>query len=119
MINIKIQSVLEAIVSSFSPVVNTDVLPVTPFCVHDTKVAATLRTKEGIYGFEYDLGVMVVGDTEEQIDPVVENIIDAIEMLSDGVIEECRFETMGGLQYDPDLLKFHNQLNFKVITNNL
>lgn len=119
MIKDKIQSVLEAIIPSFSPVVNSDKLPNTPFCVHDTKITNTFRDKQGIYGFEYELGVMVVGDTEAQIDPAVESIIETLEMTTDDVIEKCSFETMSGLQFDQDLLKYHNQLNFKVITNNL
>lgn len=119
MIRDKIQTVLESLVSSYSPAVNTDVLPATPFCVHEEKIISTLRDKMGIYGFEYALGVLVIGDSDSQLDPIVENIIKTIEMLSDSVIEACTFENSDGLQYDEELLKYHHQLNFKVITNNL
>lgn len=119
MIKDAIQAVLENIVSSFSPAVTSDKLPVTPFCVHDAKISETLREKEGIYGHQYELGIMVIGDDDAQIDPVVVSIISAIEAYTNTVIEECLFETMSGLQYDDDLKLYHNQLNFKVLTNNL
>lgn len=119
MIKDNIQTVLEGILDSYSPVVNSDDLPQTPFCIHETKISETLRDKSGIYGYEYDLGVMIVGDSETQIDPMVEMVIDTLEMTIDDDIDEIRFTTMSGLQYDQDSNKFHNQLNFKCTTNKL
>lgn len=119
MINATIQAVLQQICNSFSPVINSDVLPATPFCVHDEKINTPLRTKEGIYGYEYDLTVVVVGDTDSQADPIVESIVEAIEMLTGNGIDQATFESSTGLEYDSENLKFHNQLSFKVVTFNL
>lgn len=119
MISASIQSILQQICDSYGPVVNSDVLPATPFCVHEEKIGNTLRTKEGIYGFEYNVNVLVVGDSDTQIDPVVEQIVESLEMLSNSAIDESIFEGSSGLQYDLENKKFHNQLNFKVLTNNL
>ena len=119
MISATIQTVLQQICNSFSPVVNSDTLPATPFCVHEEKVSSPLRDKEGIYGFDYDLTVVVVGDTDSQVDPIVESIIETIEMLSNSTIDQASFESSTGLQYDNENKRFHNQLNFKLLTNNL
>ncbi len=119
MISAKIQSMLQQICDSYGIVVNSDDLPVTPFCVHDEKLNTTLRTKEGVYAYEYDLGILIVGDSDAMLNPVVASVISALEGFSDSIIDNASLESSTGLQYDIDNHKFHNQLNFKVVTFNL
>lgn len=119
MISEIIQGILEQICDSYGPVINSDTLPVAPFCIHEEKVEFPLRTKEGIYGFQYDLSVTIVGDNDSQVDPIMEGVLESLEQLSNNDVDDAWFEGSTGLQYDDEKKKFYNTLNFKVLTNNL
>lgn len=119
MIGTNIQSVLEQICDSYGTIINSDTLPMTPFCVHDENISETLRDKDGIYGFVHDVSIMIVGDDDAQLDPLVESVVETMELLSDGLIEETVFVSSSGLKLDEDKGKYYIELNFKCTTNNL
>jgi len=122
MITDAIQLILNAVVNSFSPVVDTDAFPEGVFAVHQEEITDTLRDKKGIYGFEYSVSITVVADTQEEIDPVTEQITDLLEEangdVAGTVFEEVNFTSSLGVTFDEEKKKFYDQLTFLIQTKN-
>ena len=122
MITDAIQLILNAVVNSFSPVVDTDNFPSGVFAVHQEEIADTLRDKEGIYGFEYSVIINVIADTQEEIDPITEQIANLLEEASGDIagtiFEEVNFVSSLGVTFDEEKQKFYDQITFSITTKN-
>ena len=122
MITEAIQLIIDAVVNSFSPVVDTDNSPKGVFAVHQEDIAQTLRDKKGIYGFEYNVVIHVTADTQEEIDPVTVQITNLLEEasgdISGTVFEGVNFISSLGVTFDEEKKKFYDQLTFLIQTKN-
>lgn len=122
MITDAIQTILEDLVNSFSPIVESDIIPNGIFAVHQEDIAETFRDKEGIYGFIYNVQVSIIGDSQETMDPIIEDIINEIEAttgeVNGTVIEESELNTSQGILWDDEKKKYYDKLNFLVQTKN-
>jgi len=123
MITDAIQSVLEGIsINAFSPIFDTDNMPVGLFATHVETIAEKLKDKEEIYGYVHNVAITVVADSQEQIDPATVQIAETIELLSGTVegtiIEESQFISSEGVAWDNELKKYFDQLIFTVQTKN-
>lgn len=122
MITDAIQSVLNNIVDSYSPIVDSDSMPAGAFAVHTEEVTDVLRDKEGIYGFEYAVNITIVADSQAVIDPLTLDITEAMEQLTGEIsgttIEQSQFKSSMGATWDDDKKKYYDQLTFTVQTLN-
>ncbi len=122
MITDAIQTILSPLVNSFSPIVETDVIPTGIFAVHQEDVADMLRDKEGIYGFIYNVQVTVIGESQEDMEPVIDDIITAFETvtgITNGtIIEESQLNSSQGITWDDEKKKYYDKINFLVQTKN-
>jgi len=122
MITEAIQLIIDAVVDSFSPIINSDKLDPGVLAVHQEEITQTLRDKKGIYGYEYTVTLTVIGDTQEEIDPIVEQITDLLESaegdVSGTIFEEVNFQSSLGVTWDDEKKKYYDQLTFLIQTKN-
>jgi hypothetical protein len=122
MITDAIQSILEPIVNSFSPIINSDKAPRGISVVHSEEFDGELRDKEGVYGYEYNLTVTVIGDSQDDVDPMVDQVIDALEEsigeFAGITIEEVITQSSKGVAWDDDKKKYFDEVIFYVQTKN-
>lgn len=122
MITDAVQLLISPFVSSFSPIIESDELPAGVFAIHQEDIRNTLRDKDGIYGYEYNVQITVIGDSQDDIDPVTGLIIDLFEPLSgtysETIIEEVNTSRSQGVTWDNEKKKYYDQITFSIATKN-
>lgn len=122
MITDAIQSILDPLVNSYSPIIESDNLPEGVFAVHQEFILDTLKDKEEIYGFIYDVAVTVVSDSQEELDLAIntltEEIIEAQGDISGTIFEEVELKSTQGVTWDDEKKKYYDKITFTVQTKN-
>ena len=122
MITDAIQSLLSPLVNAYSPIIESDILPTGVFGVHHEDIVETFRDKEGIYGFNYNVIITIVGDTQEEIDPITDEIITAFEAtnseISGTLIDEVELKSSIGITWNDEKKKYYDELTFLFTTQN-
>ncbi|MEI7524548.1 MAG: hypothetical protein WCJ95_09475 [Mariniphaga sp.] len=122
MITDAIQSILEPHVNSYSPIVESDIFPEGVFVIHQEDIIETLRDKSEIYAMIYNVAVIIIGDSQEDIDPVIDTVITEIltcegEILGT-IIEDIELKGTQGTTWDDEKKKYYDKITFTVQTKN-
>ena len=122
MITEAIQSILEPHVNSYSPIVESDILPDGVFLIHQENIIDTLRDKTEIYAMVYNVAVIIIGDSQEDIDPIIDTVITEIltcegEILGT-IIEDIELKGTQGTTWDDEKKKYYDKITFTVQTKN-
>jgi hypothetical protein len=118
-----IQSILSTIVNSYAVIVESDDIPSGTFAVHQEDLSASLRDKEGVFGYIYNVAITVVSESPDDIDTKIAAIITAMIAASGTVssttIEEVLFSSSEGKAWDDEKKRYYDLITFSVETKNL
>lgn len=120
MITAAVQSTLEAIIPNTFDAMGDEQIS-TPFCVH--KEAGTPEyVKEGICGYSYDCEVMIVDDTADKVETLVQSAKNALLALTgtttSGTVIELVVWDSDDPDFDVDNKMYYNILKFTIQTLN-
>lgn len=122
MITDVVQSIINPIVNAFSPIVESDILPTGVFAVHQEDIIETFRDKSGIYGYLYNVSIIVVAEDQEALDPITGQVIDALcamyGLITGTVVDEVLFQSTNGVAWDDEKKKYYDQITFTIQTKN-
>lgn len=120
MISAAVQSTLVAIIpNTFLAMGDEDVA--TPYCTHK-ETGEPEYVKEGICGYSYDCQVIIVDDTPEKVETLVQSVKNAMLALTGTTVSSTYIELVVWEGEDPDFdmedKMYYNILSFTIKTLN-
>jgi hypothetical protein len=120
MISTAIQNTIVALIPNTYFVMGDESI-LTPYCVH-RELATPEYLKEGIAGYSYDCEVVIIDDTADKVEDLVQSVKNAIIALAGTTVSSTKFDSVMWEGEDPAFDEqdkmYVNTLKFTIETSN-